>query len=550
MLRSLHIENYAIIEKLDIEFGSGLNIITGQTGAGKSILLGALGLLGGQRVESTVIGSGSQRCIVEGVFEVGRYGIEDVFAELELDWAEEITIRRVVSQGGKSRAFIDDVPVTLSTLKTVSDALVDIHSQHKTLLLARGDFQKEILDAVAGSGEDLEEYAGVYGRLKALRKEIKELHESQSKVVANSDYVAYQIEQLQVAGIKYGEQQELEQEQVSLTHAEEIGMAYNTAHSMVDDEENGVLSTLRRARDVISRIEGKHNRAKELADRIESSYIELKDIGEELSDLAESIESDPRRLEVVNERLDTIYTLCRKYGVDSGDELGGVLQRFEAEFNAIEGGSELLERKEKEERELSATAQEVAGRLTKNRRGVVGEVREYVENQLRSLGMSSPRLEIEVVEVEELGISGGDRVDFLFSANENSEPVALGKVASGGEMSRLMLSIKNLVAERIELPTVIFDEIDSGVSGAVADAMGAIIEQMSRSMQVINITHLPQVAAKGSDHFEVYKDNGTHIRKLNHSERVEHIAAMLSGATITKAAVEQAKELLQTIKKR
>ncbi len=545
MLKNLHIQNYAIIEQLDIEFAPSLNTITGETGAGKSILLGALGLLGGARADISAISDGAPSCVVEGVFAIEGYGLERLFDELELDYSSEIVIRRVIQSSGKSRAFIDDMPVTLQTLRSVSDALIDIHSQHQTLLLARSDFQREIVDATAENSQLVNSYCTIFNELSALNKEIATLKAAQEKSATQSEFIAYQIEQLSEAKIREGEQEELEEEQRKLSHSEEIGMALGSVATILEGDQGGVVSELKSSINTLQRIEGNYNEASDIAERLKSCYIELKDIAEQLSDEAMNIESDPKRLEFIEQRLDTIYTLCRKHKVDNGDELIAVLAQFEAQYSAIEGGEELIENKEKEAKQREAEARELAKKLSESRKKCVSQIEKHIIESLSKLGIKQPKFRVEIVTTDELTTNGIDNIKFLFSANQSSAPQPIEGVASGGEMSRLMLSIKDLVAKKLKLPTIIFDEIDTGVSGAVADAMGEIIEGMSAGMQVINITHLPQVAAKGENHYQVYKDRGTHIKRLDQNQRIEQIAAMLSGATITDAAREQARTLLK-----
>ncbi|MFI3288228.1 MAG: DNA repair protein RecN [Rikenellaceae bacterium] len=547
MLKQLHIENYAIIEHLDIEFAPSLNIITGETGAGKSILLGALGLLSGVRADSSVIASGAERCIVEGVFGIAGYGLEALFSELDLDFADEVIIRRVIQSGGKSRAFIGDLPVTLQTLKSVSEVLIDIHSQHQTLLLAKGDFQRQIIDAVARNTEKLTEYQTLYKEWQSAAKRVEELRQRQREAATQSDYISFQIEQLEGANIQRGEEESLQLRESLLSNAEEITTSFSSSASLLSSEEGGALELVRSATNSLRKIDEHHTSAGELSERLESCYIELKDIAEELSDLALSIEANPRELEAIELRLDTIYTLCKKHGVNSGDSLCEVLDKFRADFEAIEGGVFAIEEAVATATKLYQKVETLAAQLSNKRKEAIPSTEKFIASSLLALGIKHPNFKVSQ-QTSPIGAYGCDSIEFLFSANEKSTPQPIGAVASGGEMSRLMLSIKHLVSKEIQLPTIIFDEIDTGVSGAVADSMGSIIESMSNSMQVINITHLPQVAAKGENHFEVYKDSGSHIRKLSQSERIERIAAMLSGATVTEAAVKQAKELLKGIK--
>ncbi len=545
MLRHLHIENYAIIDNLDIDFTPTLNTVTGETGAGKSILLGALGLLSGNRAESAAIATGAKSCVVEAEFKIKGYGLEAMLHEIGIEGkCEEVTIRRVVQSGGKSRAFVEDMPVSLATLRTISETLVDIHSQHKTLLLSRTDFQCEIVDAVAQNSELLQSYQASYGELCAIRAEIKNMRAALNKNQQQRDYLAYQVEQLQEAKVKVGETAELEELQGVLRDANEIIESLSTAEGAINSDEHGALSVLRTARNSVDRVEKYSSTYAELLERLHSAYIELQDIGEELSNCASNIEVNPQRLEVVEERLDLIYTLCKKHNVAHGDELPAVLSHYEEQLQAIEGGEGNILEKEKEAEVILQRTVELAQRLSEKRSGAIPSIEEFMVAELYKLGIAHPRFVVEMTEME-LCETGRDSVQFLFSANERTAPQPLQSVASGGEMARVMLCIKNLVAQKIQLPTIIFDEIDTGVSGAVADSFGDIIEEMSASMQVINITHLPQIAAKGRTQFEVYKDSGgTHVRKLQESERVDCIARMLSGAVVTPAAREQAKALL------
>ncbi len=545
MLKRLHIENYAIIENLDIDFEKSLNTVTGETGAGKSILLGALGLLSGVRADSSAVGEGGRSCVVEGEFVVEGSRVEQMLSELEVDYYKTITIRRIIQSEGKSRAYIENTPVTLSVLKGLSDALLDIHSQHKTLLLGRADFQREILDAMAQNGHLFSEYNQKYCELEELQNTILRLKRAQRKSEEEQDYIAYQIEQLSQANIKTGEQQELETLQLELSNAAEVIEGYSMAEGALSDDEQGALSALSGAKAGLRRIEEYSTGAEELHQRIESCYIELQDICEELGDRLSSVEVNPARLQSIEERLDIIYTLTKKHRVKSGDDLCEVLEKFQSQLDSIEGGTEDILRKEEQAKALKSETLKLAQELSHKRSEVVPHVKRFVEAQLLQLGIAHPRFDVEVTSSEELTPSGCDTIRFLFSANEKMSLQPLESVASGGEMARVMLAIKNLVAQKMELPTIIFDEIDTGVSGAVADAFGDIIEGMSSSMQVINITHLPQIAAKGASHFEVYKDReGTHIKRLEKEERVERIAAMLSGAKVSDAARKQAKLLL------
>lgn len=545
MLTHLHIENYAIIEHLDIDLAASLNTITGETGAGKSILLGALGMLAGGKADAAVIGVNGENCIVEGSFKIDGYNLKPLFEKLEIDWEPVIDIRRVVSRSGKSRAFIGDAPVNLASVREVVDKLVDIHSQHQTLLLAHQDFQREIVDAVAQNSGEVQTYTDFYNQYTSSIKQLSALKAAQKNNAERGEWLAFQIEHLQGAKIELGEQSQVEAELNELTHAEQIGSGLSSASDAMQNDEAGALGAIKSAIGALHKIEAHLAKAEELAKRMESAYIELKDITAEVDDTLDNIEVNPRQVEILQQRIDEIYTLCKKHNVENGDCLPDILKNFEAEYDTIENSAENIEKLERQIAELKGSAVISAGKLTKSRVTAVAQIEKYVVSTLKKLGIKSPRIEVQI-SPQDLNAYGADAIKFLFSANDGAAMQDIASAASGGEMSRLMLSIKALVAGKLRLPTIIFDEIDSGVSGAVADAMGDIIYSLSASMQVINITHLPQVASKGETHFKVYKDKATHIVKLNKEERIEQIAAMISGAEVTDAARTQAEELLKT----
>lgn len=544
MLTHLHIENYAIIEHLDIDLYAGLNTVTGQTGAGKSILLGALGLLSGAKAEPTVIGGSGDQLIVEGEFDVSQYGLQGFFEANDLDYSDQVSIRRVVSRAGKSRAFVDTTPVTLSLLKDLTGRLVDIHSQHETLLVVRSDFQREIVDAVASNAALVGAYSNVYNEWRAAERELKNIIKAIESGKEREEYLAERIEKLDALGLKRGECEALEAEGSMLSSAEDIALDLATAAAAMEGEDTGILALTHSAAGALARVAKRYEVADELSERLQSVYIELKDIASEVEAMGQGVVANPLRLEAVNSRLDAIYSAMKRYETDNADELLDILVSLKEEYMAIEGGQGAIERATAHVAACHEKARAAADKLSRSRKSKAIQIERHVLSDLEQLGIRGAKFSVDISQGE-LSDSGADLVRFLFAGGAAQQLLPLERVASGGEMSRVMLSLKGLVAKSLQLPTIVFDEIDTGVSGAVAQAMGLIIEAMGSQMQVINITHLAQVASRGEHHFLVYKDIGTHIKELSSEERVEQIASMLSGAQVTDAARLQAQTLLK-----
>ncbi len=550
MLKSLLVQNYALISHLDIQFTSGFSIITGETGAGKSVLLGALGLILGQRADSGVLQDKTRKCIVEGVFEIGDYGLEFFFSENDIDFDKTATIRREINESGKSRAFINDTPVNLNQLREITIRLVDIHSQHETLLLADRLFQLEVIDALSGVDKELEAYKKIYQDFKSTEKKYIQLLIEAKQASADLDYFQFQLNQIEEAKLLPGEQNELEAEQSTLTHAEEIQKTLAQSADLLSSSEPAILNMLKDLISAISRIKIYYPKAEGFIERLNSSLIELKDVSVEFEQLASIVEINPARLERVNERLDVIYSLQQKHKLTTVDELLSIRDDLANKIALIQSFDEEIEKTEGRLQVLKNNVEAGAAVLSAKRTKIIPEMEEKVIETLKNLGIPNASFRVIITELPDYNVNGKDGVEYFFSANKQSAPMELSKVASGGELSRVMLSLKSLVAESRLLPTIIFDEIDSGVSGEIADKMGNILRKMSKGIQLINITHLPQVAAKGNSHYLVYKQDNekatyTHIKLLSVEERVIEIARMLSGEELTEAAIRNAKELLR-----
>ena len=550
MLRSLYIQNYALIEKLDISFGAGFSVITGETGAGKSIILGAIGLLLGQRAEVKAIRQGASKCVIEARFDISAYGMEPFFEENELEYEEECILRREVYASGKSRAFINDTPASLVQMKELGEQLIDVHSQHQNLLLNKEGFQLNVLDILSHNDEQLSTYQSLYREWKQAQQELADLIARAEQNKADEDYIRFQLEQLEEANLSAGEQEELEQETDMLSHAEEIKAGLFRVGQLLTSDEGGLLAGLKESLNTMLGLQKVYSPATELAERLESTYIELKDVSQEVSSQEEDVEFNPDRLEEVNDRLNLIYTLQQKHRVTTVEELLALTEEYAAKLAAITSYDERIGELTTLCDTLYNKVKKQAAVLTKARTGAAREVEKQMASRLVPLGMPNVRFQVEMGIRKESGVHGEDTVNFLFSANKNGSLQNISSVASGGEIARVMLSIKAMIAGAVKLPTIVFDEIDTGVSGEIADRMADIMQEMGeQDRQVISITHLPQIAARGCAHYKVYKqDNETetnsHIRRLADEERVEEIAHMLSGATLTEAALNNAKALL------
>ena len=551
MLKHLYIKNFTLIDELDIELYPGFSVITGETGAGKSIILGAIGLLLGQRADSKAIKQGADKCVIEAQFDLSRYGMEDFFEENDIEYdASDCIIRRELTAAGKSRTFINDTPVQLSMLKELGERLVDIHSQHQNLLLNKQDFQLNVVDIIAGDEKELAAYQQAFTQYHAAEKELQALQESIEQNRQNADFLQFQCEELSQANLMEGEQEELEQKSETMSHAEEIKSALYEADNALSSEGTGVVVSLKTALSAIRQIEQVLPDAKELVERMDSSYIELKDIAQEISSQMEYVDFDPNELDAINNRLDKLYDLEKKYHVETVEELITKRDELKLQLDCIENSDEALEELQKKLVQLQMQAKKAANTLTKLRTKAAKQIEKEMQTRLVPLGMPNVRFSIQMTEGA-LGTSGQDQVAFLFSANTSTPLQPISQVASGGEIARVMLSLKAMISGAVKLPTIIFDEIDTGVSGKTAEKMAQIMQEMGQhERQVISITHLPQIAALGSAHYKVEKEEtskGTisKMRQLSPEERIDEIAQMLSGSDISEAAIQNAKQLLK-----
>jgi DNA repair protein RecN (Recombination protein N) len=550
MLVKLYVQNYALIHELDISLKNGLTVITGETGAGKSILLGALSLILGTRADSNVLLDKSTKCIVEGTFRIKEYDLADYFTANELDYDHVTILRREINPAGKSRAFINDTPVNLNLLKELGDKLIDIHSQHQTLMLNDNSFQLDVIDSFAGNAKLRVDFKIVYNNYRRLKKEYNELRERADKNKADLEYYQFQLAQIEEARLISGEQEELEKEQEILAHTEEIKLALSQSSLLLSSEEASVLGMLRELKQNFGKIKTFLPEAEALLARVDSTYIELDDLADEIGRISMKIEADPDRLKKVDERLDLIYSLVQKHRVKDLNELIIKHEELKDLVKTIASTDERMEELEKLlEKELNSLNL-LGDQISDNRIKVIPDVEHRISGMLRQLGMPNGKFRIEIHKSQEFTSTGKDNADFLFSANKQVPPENLARVASGGELSRVMLSLKSLLTKNNNLPTIIFDEIDAGVSGEVADKVGQILAGMGKYMQVINITHLPQVAARGTEHYHVYKDDTenstiTRIKLLTLNERILEVAKLLSGSEVTDTALKNARELIK-----
>lgn len=550
MLQQLYIHNFTLIDKLDIHFSSGFSVITGETGAGKSIILGAIGLLLGNRADARLVKAGTDKCIVEAHFDISRYDMQQFFIDNDIDYEpDDCIMRRELRANGKSRAFINDTPVSLTTARELGEQLVDIHSQHQNLLLQKDDFQLSVVDIIANNSKELQQYRTTYREYSDTKAALKKLEEQIAANRANEDFLRYQAKELADANLVAGELTELEQEVETLSHTEDIKTALYSADEALSNDNVGIISSCKSAISRLSAITEVYPPVRELADRLDSAYIELKDIAHDISSLADNVDYDPQRLEVASSRLDALYSLQQKHHVETIEELIALRDNILHQLSHIDNADEELDALKAKVNELLAICTAKAKALTATRQKAAKKIEQQITDRLIALGMPNTRFEVRIEE-KPLSNDGADKPAFYFSANKNTPLQPVAQVASGGEIARVMLSLKAMISGAVKLPTIIFDEIDTGVSGRVAEMMAQIMKEMGDSnRQVISITHLPQIAALGSNHYKVEKTDtadGTTstMRQLTPEERITELAQMLSGSNITDAAIQNARSLL------
>ena len=551
MLKQLYIKNFTLIDELDIQLFPGFSVITGETGAGKSIILGALSLLLGQRADSKSIKSGCDRCIIEAHFDLSRYQLESLFADNDIDYDHEDCIfRRELTSTGKSRSFINDTPVSLAVMKSIGQQLVDIHSQHQNLLLQEEDFQLNVVDIIAQDGKQLSDYQQAFKDYQTARKAVVRMQEELAKAAENEDFMRFQYNELQEANLEPGQQEELEQESETLSHVEDIKEALFNAEGILSGEEANLVESLREVSRTLSNIKGVFADVAEVTERIDSCYIELKDIAAEVSQLSSHVDYDPKRLDFINDQLGIIYSLEKKHRVETVEELITLRNQLKEQLSHLDNSSEEMDILRQQEKASREKALKKASELNALRLKAAQKVEKEMKSRLVPLGIPNIRFVVDITQTE-MTEKGTDKVAFLFSANTSTAMQPVAQIASGGEIARVMLSLKAMISGTVKLPTIIFDEIDTGVSGRVAEMMAKIMQEMGQTdRQVISITHLPQIAALGRHHYKVYKEEtkeGTKSRMslLSDEERIQEIAQMLSGSDVTTAAINNAKELLK-----
>ena len=551
MLKHLYIKNFTLIDELDIELHEGFSVITGETGAGKSIILGAIALLLGQRADSKTLKQGADKCVIEASFDLSRYGMDDFFAENDIENdPEDCIIRRELTASGKSRAFINDTPVQLSMLKELGERLVDVHSQHQNLLLNKQDFQLGVVDIIADDATALSQYQQTFRQCQNIKKELDELQENIERNRQNLDFLQFQCDELTQAALVEGEQEELEQRSETMSHSEEIKSALYETDNALSAEQTGAVSALRSSMSALKGISSVFPAVDELSQRLESCYIEVKDISQDVSRYLDDIDFDPSELDAVNNRLDRLYDLEKKYHVETVEELIAKRDEIRQQLDGIENSDESLAELQQQLDTLLKQAGQEADALTKLRTAAARQIEADMLSKLVPLGMPAVRFSVQISS-EQLGPSGQDKVSFLFSANASTPLQPIAQVASGGEIARVMLSLKAMISGAVKLPTIIFDEIDTGVSGKMAEKMAEMMKDMgSHGRQVVSITHLPQIAALGTHHYKVEKKEtpqgtSSSMKALTADERVLEIAQMLSGSDVSAAAIQNAKELLK-----
>jgi len=549
MLTSLSIKNYALIDSLNVDFNDGFSIITGETGAGKSILLGGLSLILGKRADLSSLKDATQKCIIEAVFNISSYNLKPLFESEDFDFESQTIIRREILPSGKSRAFVNDSPVNLTSLQLLGERLVDIHSQHQTLQLTSNEFQFQVIDALAKNEDSLQKYRALLKDYKNLKKEYKELLSFQTEAIKEHDYNSFLLNELLEANLVVGEVEVLEEEYETLNNIEGIKENLSEAYQLLSDEQLGVLSSLTSLKNIFQKLSGFSSKYEELFQRANSSLIDMNDLFSEIHVLQEDLEVNPNRLEVVDAKLKMIHVLMQKHVVSDVSELITIKNQLEEKVAVTENLDETIQKKQSEIVSKETELNTISQGIHTNRSEVIPQLKKELETILVDLGMPNAQFNIDVVISDMFYANGKDELSFLFSANKGGSFNELKKAASGGELSRIMLAINSVLAEYIQLPTIMFDEIDSGVSGEISNKMGDIMLQMSKNMQVFSITHLPQIAAKGLSHFKVYKEDvnemtQTNLIKLSHDERIVEIAQMLGGSEMSTSAIAHAKELL------